>query len=350
MQQVLLLLLLISAQFSFGQDSLFFKNGKVLAVQIIELDSLANLVGYIDEGDTIYASIRSFDRVVHAGKESSFGLANSAVVIAEEKAKGAVRDQVKLNPKYAYSKWAISTNITGMFSSDSRIVYSANSVFSIEPEYFVNNHFSLKMPIHIGIPTKDLNRLNYGYGPYRMDNYSTDYLPYVKGVDNWNDLGHKRDLLFQFGLNPKFYFKGQRNFGWYLSQGLYMSQINLDRVDYYYTYEQYVGGFDTYWDAPEIAIETFDEKRWIFRYEGAIGLSINIFKRIGLTSELGYTTLIKSANEGVDQVFIREGDNPYVLDPFLVNHEVDYRSNQTLAPYFRIHLVHRFGGVKNVVK
>jgi hypothetical protein len=355
MKPVILLLLVLIAANSFGQDTLFYKDGNVKAVQIIEMDKLAKLVGYISEGDTIYAAISSFDRVVYAGRvSSSNGISKTAVIIDTEKAKDAVRSNVKLNPKYLYGKWAVSTNLTSCFENGGNFVFATNRVFSVEPEYFVHDRFSIKMPIHLGLEGDEVSRDYYGNTNYRMNDLNGDVLPTVRYLESgrrYRTLGHKRDLLFQIGINPKYYFKGQRNFSWYFSQGFYISRINLNRADYYYTYEKYTNNMgDFYWERPNIVAESFDEKRWGFRYEGAIGLAINVTKNLGLTTEFGYTTVIKSENEGFDRVFIREGEGEYVSDPFVVQHKVSYPSGQFLLPYFRVHLVYRFGGVKNVVK
>ncbi|NOQ72541.1 MAG: hypothetical protein GQ574_11095 [Crocinitomix sp.] len=352
MKRLLISLLLLTTQFSFGQDTLYLKSGEQLTVQIIELDTAINFVGYVYQGDTIYATTQSFEKIIYEGKLSSEGsLISTAIINDSEKSREAVLSKIKPNPKYLYGKWAVSTNLLGMIESNSRFAYVENGVFSLEPEYFINDHFSVKMPLHVGLPTDFGPELSY-YGPYEMNDANADYLPTVKELDTWSisQLGHKRDLLFQVGLNPKYFFKGQRTFGWYLSQGFYVAQINLNRVDYYYTYQYYINNFgDYYWRRPSVEHQSFEEKRWVLHYEGAIGLSMNVLKNIGLTGEFGYTSLIKTKNEGVDQVFIRKEDDEYILDPVLVQHSPNYRLSQSFKPYVRVHLVFRFGAVKNVI-
>ncbi len=344
---------LILVQFSFGQDTLYFKSGEIRAVKIIEFDEHTNLMGYVYEEDTTYASIASFKNVVYSGNSSNQGgYSEIAKHQDSEEAREAVIQKIKLNPKYIYGKWAISTNLLGVFTTNGLLSYATNQVYSVEPEYFILDNLSLKMPIHFGLPKTE--SLYYYSSPYRtnQDGGGTEMLPYISSVSEYGrqQMGHKRDLLFQIGLNPKFYFRGQRTFGWYFGQGVYLSQINLNRVDYYYTYEKYFSGSNTFWTGPEISYESFDEKRIVFRYEGAIGLSINVLKGFGITSEIGYTTIIKSKNEGFDRVFIREKGEEYQQDPYLNQHAPNYNSGQSLMPYFRLHLVYRFGGVKNEFK
>ncbi|NOQ72543.1 MAG: hypothetical protein GQ574_11105 [Crocinitomix sp.] len=294
MRICLIFLFLLMAYGGFSQDTLFFKNGKILPVQIVELDTNANLVGYVHQNDTIYASIRSFEKISYAGKARAInGYASSAVIQDSEEARANIIRKSKPNPKYLYGKWALSTNLTSVFSSNEDVVYSNNPVFSIEPEYFANNYFSIKFPVHVGVPKK-LKLGSFYNQPFSL-NEGTEVgdLPSARYYLNYhNQLGHVRNLLFQLGLNPKWYFKGQRTFGWYLSQGFYLAQINLNRVDYYYTFVKSVNGYYNTYDGG-LTLESFKEKKWIFRYEGAIGLSVNVIKDIGITAELGYTTFIR---------------------------------------------------------
>ncbi|MFT5820923.1 MAG: hypothetical protein ACI8ZM_002171 [Crocinitomix sp.] len=349
MQRLLIFLLLLTTQFSFGQDTLYLKTGEQRAVQIIELDTTVNLVGYVYQGDTIYATTESFEKVIYLGNLSSVGsLANTAVIQDSEATRANIISKIKPNPKYLYGKWAISTNLTSVSRKSELNHYSINPVFSVEPEYFLMDRLSLKMPLSFGIPTKEVT---YYATPHRFKFHNAaDKIPYVWTSQNGRkQMGHARDLLIQIGLNPKFYFKGQRKFAWYLGQGFYASYINLNRVDYYYTFRSTFQNDSYNWNVVENSFESFNENRIIFRYEGAIGLSISLLKDFGLSSELGYSTAIRKENNGFDQVFIREQGGAYQLDSFKEQFAPDYRSNLIVNPYFRLHLVYRFGGVKNII-
>ncbi|NOQ72542.1 MAG: hypothetical protein GQ574_11100 [Crocinitomix sp.] len=350
MKYLFLFLICSSAFLTNAQDTLYLKSGEHRPVKIIEIDSTLNIVGYVYQSDTLYAAINSFEKIIYKRKVNSAGsLISTAIINDSEKSKEAVLSKIKPNPKYLYGKWAISTNLTSYLGDGNTGRYSINPVFSIEPEYFIVDRLSLKMPISFGFPTKDLTSYSIAHG-FKYHN-SPDKLPYVSYFQNRrNQMGHARDLLFQIGLNPKYYFKGQRTFAWYLGQGFYASYVNLNRVDYYYTFKKTYQDGDYYWRVFGSTFEAFKENSIVFRYEGAIGLAINVIKNVGLTTELGYSTVIRKENSGIDQVFVQDQGGDFQLDPLQEQYTPYYRSGLLIIPYFRLHAVYRFGGVKNVMK
>ncbi|NOQ76052.1 MAG: hypothetical protein GQ574_28860 [Crocinitomix sp.] len=57
----------------------------------------------------------------------------------------------------------------------------------------------------------------------------------------------------------------------------------------------------------------------------------------------------KKENDGFDQIFIRAEGGDYTLDPLLEQYATAYGKKDVVSIYCRMHLVYRFGGVKNVI-
>ncbi len=355
--------ILCSVFYCNAQDTLFYKNGNVLPTQIIKVDSAAAIIEYKLDGQSINQAIKSFDRIVYNGEEMNLDYWFSRDSNRNE---DLTNQQIlKANP-FSYGKFAVSTNLTSLIAGrqrDKRRLFYDNSYFSIEPEYWINDRFSIKVPIIIGLHPNEYSSPYEVNVTYNSWNYLIEFhedevsLPdpvianRTELYFNSNSEGHIRELDFQFGITPKFYLTKNTKISPYIGQSFNVGFENLRTVDYFMTFsvEKNIPT-DTYFHTFRTERQVISNSQTtVFKYEGMLGLNFNLTRTFNFSTEVGYSNRNKASNKEPDRVYIRTSEtDEFVLAKTSVFNAEELYSYSFRRQYFaRIHLVFRFGGKKN---
>jgi len=314
------LLVLLSLQLM-AQDTIVFRTGKVEEVKILSWKKESNLIVYISSNDTIYSNLLNFDKIVlHSKLEgSSDPVVNTASISKRTSEVNIKRSGIN---KYNYGRFSVSTNLTALIPLNLTVGRA-----TIEPEYRINELFSLKLPVSVGIPR---NRQSYYV---KKPNFDSQYLNYSTGPvmlgDPYNYLSE--DIIVQIGVNPKYYpigkskkyiapyLSGAVNYGitkeygkdYYVqsdTSGSSSDQYNPSTGNYSYTW-------NTFWNTTtESTVEKEGERNY-FNFELLLGLDFNLSKRLTATVETGYASRLQELGVStvVPKVYQRIGDGEYNL-------------------------------------
>jgi hypothetical protein len=320
------LLVLLSLQLM-AQDTIVFRTGKVEAVKILSWKKESNLMVYISSNDTIYSNLLNFDKIVlHSKLEGSADpVVNTASISKRTSEVNIKRSGIK---KYNYGQFSVSTNLTALIP-----LYLTGGRVTIEPEYRINELFSVKLPIsirtsrnirsHFPKPYFDSQYLNYSTRPV-MFGYKHKYL----NGDPYDYLSE--DIIVQIGVNPKYYpigrskkyiapyLSGAVNFGiakdygkdYYVQSDTFSTDFYQDPSTGYYNYT-----WNTYWNTTTESIVEKEGERNYFNFELLLGLDFNLSKRLTATLETGYASRLQEQGVStvVPKVYQRIGEGEYNL-------------------------------------
>ena len=313
------LLVLLSLQLM-AQDTIVFRTGKVEEVKILSWKKESNLIVYISSNDTIYSNLLNFDKIVlHSKLEGIFDpVVNTASISKRTSEVNIKRSGIN---KYNYGQFSVSTNLTALIPLNLTV-----GRVTIEPEYRINELFSVKLPISIGIPR---NRRSYYV---KKPNFDSQYLnsstaPVMLG-DPYNYLSE--DIIVQIGVNPKYYpigkskkliapyLSGAVNFGitkeygkdYYVQSDTFSTDFYQDPSTGYYNYT-----WNTYWNTTTESIVEKEGERNYFNFELLLGLDFNLSKRLTATVETGYASKLQELGVStvVSKVYQRIGEGEYNL-------------------------------------
>ena len=300
------LLVLLSLQLM-AQDTIVFRTGKVEAVKILSLKKESNLIVYISSNDTIYSNLLNFDKIVlHSKLEGiSDPVVNTASISKRTSEVNIKRSGIK---KYNYGQFSVSTNLTALIPLNLTVGRA-----TIEPEYRINELFSVKLPVSIGIPR---NRQSYYV---KKPNFDSQYLNYstapVMLGDPYNYLSE--DIIVQIGVNPKYYpiGKSKKLIAPYLSGAVNFGITKEYGKDYYVQSNTYGGAWNTYWNTTTESTVKKEGERNYFNFELLLGLDFNLSKRLTATVETGYASKLQELGVStvVSKVYQRIGEGEYNL-------------------------------------
>ena len=300
------LLVLLSLQLM-AQDTIVFRTGKVEEVKILSWKKESNLIVYISSNDTIYSNLLNFDKIVlHSKLEGSADpVVNTASISKRTSEVNIKRSGIK---KYNYGQFSVSTNLTALIPLNLTV-----GRVTIEPEYRINELFSVKLPISIGIPR---NRRSYYV---KKPNFDSQYLNYstapVMLGDPYNYLSE--DIIVQIGVNPKYYPIGRskKYIAPYLSGAVNFGIAKDYGKDYYVQSDTYGGAWNTYWNTTTESTVKKEGERNYFNFELLLGLDFNLSKRLTATVETGYASKLQELGVStvVSKVYQRIGEGEYNL-------------------------------------
>ena len=300
------LLVLLSLQLM-AQDTIVFRTGKVEEVKILSWKKESNLIVYISSNDTIYSNLLNFDKIVlHSKLEGSADpVMNTASISKRTSEVNIKRSGIK---KYNYGQFSVSTNLTALIPLNLTV-----GRVTIEPEYRINELFSVKLPISIGIPR---NRRSYYV---KKPNFDSQYLNYstapVMLGDPYNYLSE--DIIVQIGVNPKYYpiGKSKKLIAPYLSGAVNFGIAKEYGKDYYVQSNTYGGAWNTYWNTTTESTVKKEGERNYFNFELLLGLDFNLSKRLTATVETGYASKLQELGVStvVSKVYQRIGEGEYNL-------------------------------------
>jgi hypothetical protein len=361
MRHLLTLLFCCISYVGTAQDTLFFKDGTVEAVEIIKIDSSAALLKFKLNDKTAYRAMSSLDKLIYGGVE--IDLSYWATIKPDEH-KELLNKRARNRDPFRYGKFAISTNLTSFVSGvsvkENRFFYS-NGFFTIEPEYWFKERFSIKFPLIFGVDAnlkgtpieENQTYSSWGFNYYSPIDDPFRTLPKIKDrkKEKYHTGGHKSNLRFQFGVNPKFYITKNKRAEVYIGQSFNMAFVNLLSIDYYLTisHKDNLGGGGYIYSLENEQKIISNSDAIAFKYEGMLGVNLNITRSINLSAEGGYTNLNKAQNSVKDRVFVREtGNEAYQFEKeSAYNALYAYPNDLNLRVFARVHLVYRFGGVRN---
>lgn len=257
---------------------------------------------------------------------------------------------------FKYSNWSISSNLTSplreLIVSNSyarRYGFSDNIVLTVEPEYRLNDKFSVKFPFRFGARFKkfpfeqiiDVDSWGESSGWMYDGTPDANGIPAPRLWGIWYEKGypHGRNLIAQIGINPKLYPNGQVKNALYIGLGVHGGISDFYQVDYYHTLDT-----STYYGRiVEERAEVSTNYGFYFRFEGMIGMDFNFSKSICLSIETGYTSVINNTGNKPDNVYARINNGEY--QPVYSGVYEDYHYTSWYNHMFnRIYLVYRFGG------
>jgi len=232
--------------------------------------------------------------------------------------------------------WFISANLTSFFR-DERTFYpqtqrfiTTNQYISIEPELSLNNHFTIKFPIAVGLnrikegytQTNDRNSFYYYYNnaPDSLSFYKPYFLPYYTTFNGWDHNPHEnyymrnQDLVAQIGINPKIYFWGQRTVSMYLSQCLNAGIMDSYALDYYHSFiTTSTDPNDKSWKIVHEDIIFHHNPFFFLRYQASLGLELHVAKRFFIGLESGFTNNVLKTGRKNDYVYMSIDNQPFEL-------------------------------------
>jgi hypothetical protein len=365
MRKFLILIICSISFFGNAQDTLFFKDGGIKAVEIIKIDSVSALIEYKLNEQSVYGAIKSFDKIIYQGASLNLDYWASS---KNDQSQELTDEQLRKNNPYSYGKFAISSNLTSFVSGffrEKRKWFYDNRVITIAPEYWVFDRLSVKLPISIGLDA------NLNSSPLEIDletpitwsfftkfeanlaNLPPPTISHRRETYYWieQNQGHRRNLQFQIGLAPKLYLTQQKKVMPYIGQSFNLAFVNLRTIDYQLTFsvQQNVNSNEYYHSMREEKQIISDSQTLLFKYEGMFGVDFNIAKRFNFSIEGGYSNSNMAENSIADRVYIRTSETGTFSLAHTENYNADERYKTGVAGrmFGRLHLVYRFGGQKN---
>ena len=374
MKRLTLLFFLFSLSIGYSQDLIAFKDGYTWPCKIVKVGA-SNLI-FIRYGDKEeMVQEEEVEEFYHEGMWHRWG---EEEMEDYKVAKYYHRPSVFVRkPNYSPGKFSISTNLLSLFVQTSIDDYNSyntwrdetysnvhlftNRSFSIEPEYRIMDRFALRLPVQIGFPAKNLDSL---VGPKNPSYYRTEFFrvgnnsspdPNNVGSNDFYDnndrdiKAHAKNLSFQIGIVPKFYPFGQSLCAMYLGAGAYIGMIDFFQNDYFY--DLYIDSTTSqssykYLEVAQEKVVRSEFKRLFYRFEGQIGIDLNLNEYLGLGFQMAYSSIIYAENP-IDRIFAK-----YDIDPaytYIKDSEFQYEGARFGYMAARVHLTFRIGSKSNQI-
>lgn len=345
MKFILFFLTLCATTVVFGQDTLVKNNGSIVPVKILDLDEKLGLITYEIDGQTKVASLSSLQSyTLHSVLSHDNDDLATNVYVVQLPVDFQVQEKKQL--RYTYSPWSVSTNLTALFNFG-----PTNSRLSIEPEYTVNDYFSVKTPLTFGvfnnysIGVNDARQLT--YKDYSYNEFTTvNNPPSIVNNVRLRDVQH---LVGQIGINPKIYpFKKDAHIvSFYLSPSLIFGVTEryaadrYDKLDTMGFFSSASQSYSVYWEITTDHEIISSNRHFFYNYEFLAGLDFHFGKYIGLTLETGYASKIKGEPLLNDKVYASTDGGPYQL---IRDETPDFSYGHRNRIRFRVLFTYRFGG------
>ncbi len=222
--------------------------------------------------------------------------------------------------KHEFGALSIGTNLTALFRNQ-----PYNSRLTVEPEYQLSDHISVKLPMVIGLFRTRIVGQRTGYfgmspwDKYEVYDFDANTIPEFRlrpKVKNWDD------IIVQAGINPKYYINGKSKnlLSFYGSaafnvgladQYSYRGYDRMDSVDYYnWELEEY----ETGWTVEEGEVEFENHEFAFFNYELLIGMDYNFSRRLSATIEMGYSSPLYGRPARQDILYTAIFDEEYQVN------------------------------------
>lgn len=358
MKKLLTLSLIIFSFQLIAQDTIVHKSGKIEAVKIIQLDENLDFIVYKSGNDTIYSKVSNFENYkLHSVIKD---LSESPKMLKIDGSKNQIFEGLaKRFPRYQYGRFCIATNVVSPLRMNGR-----NSRITIEPEYRLNNYFSIKTAITLGLNNFDntYDNQNESYNVsdwYRTDGeYNIEYDGSIPTIQDNYFLGirYEENANYSVGLHPKFYIyqKHKKPLSLYFSAGIDLGIATYYQTDRYHTLDT-LGSVSQYWDGTSYVSEwrtywNMNQKKstrtaytsLFYRYEVAFGMDFNFSKSVAIGLDLAYSSEATPFKRQNDRVYgsLHGGDYELIYDriPTL------WRLDAIEKLRSRVYLIFRFGG------
>lgn len=381
MKILVLIICLTRLQPLLSQDTLVFKDGIVRAVKIESVDEETGLISYQNKKENL--TINRSD-IIQYKWNNEWITHNALTGLYEKSASSPYKlyySFFKSPSKYDYGRFSINASFSPTIETKNwsarNLFFADEGRFSIEPEFIVNPHFSLRIPIVVGLGQKAyssgahaeyLGSVHTGYGSsgngtiylygdffnYKGQEDHTN-LPVVDSRNSpWNYdsmyNGHIKHLIFQIGISPKFFPFGQTQNAFYISPSINVGQADRYAVNYYTTFTPtsytsvYTGELVETWEIKEEkAVVQGQSKFLFFRGEVLFGFNFNLTKSLNFAFESGLSTGILNQGEK-DHVYTRIEGGDYNLAYSEIYDESEYLGLFRLHVINRFQLVYKFGG------
>ena len=297
---------------SFGQDTLFFKSGKQVLAQVIEIDS--------PRMKMVYRQLTGETKVVLMSAITRIGFDGSAEIYfnntpAEKKELPAVDTHpfLAIPSGYTYGKLMAFFNPFGLIRKQSG--FPSNPSLAIGSEYLLSENFGISGSYRRGL------------GFYEPPNDTS-----ASTVNATNE------TIYEIRILPKIYRYGQKKFAWYIAPVFSFGKVW--RYHYktfsYYTVSEASGERDQFSDHKSLLEKSRDN---FSTFGGATGIQFNFSRTLTASAQL----LLISTN--AISTYYTDYSN-YRRDSWFVQNRFIFLHRQLRAP-FQFSLVYRFQGVKN---
>ncbi|TNE76093.1 MAG: hypothetical protein EP333_03220 [Bacteroidetes bacterium] len=332
-------------------DTIVKKDGTILIVSVLKVDLKQNIIRYEKEGSVITSSLDDIESYT-AHNPQFFNIPNNESVTLNFSEPELERVS---KIKYEYGPFSISSNLFALLP-----IVATNSRITIEPEYDLNQWFSIKIPMVIGITRSYSEGVDYSNeaGTYIAYSYDERYYPnYTPPVQSNREL--MRDVIIQGGITPKFYFnrKSKSIISMYGSTSLNFgiadaySMTRYDRLgdtllgSEEYNYENGSWEWYTTWDKEQTRTEAlyYDKNVYsYFNFELMFGSDFNLSRLFTFTLEVGYGSNFIITSELVDdKIYTAVFNDDYILN-YLGPNQAGYQYRGNFRA--RLLLTYRFGG------
>lgn len=303
---------------AFPQDTLVFNSVDTVAVKVLTVDTVHGLIQYVFLGDTLIVADRNISTSkIHSTTGSSIpGIYNKANFSPS----GRFEEKHGLLNKPVADRsntLAISICLTSLLENSPRnfkIHNAMNRVLLLEPEYFISNKLSLKMPVGIGISKVEPPLYSHVWDMY--SGYYYDPQPLVLDTNRIVDsrwaysIVHPMNLKFQLGLHAKHSFNFSRKSYFYLSEGIDFGLADIYTLELYYSQ---VFNADQYWELNEEGIEAKTNNIFFFNAKVYGGLSLGIGKSVALNFDGGVSLRYSGMSNKEDLIFQSINHSDYEL-------------------------------------
>lgn len=380
MKLILLLTLLIFSFPSFSQDKIIFDDGRTKTVKILNINESTGTIEYTVRDKNGSFPLATIVEYRHNDVWYTYDFDTKTFEKSETATYKTFPTEFRSNPKFVYGRFSVGLSFGIPIKPGSRRrllrnYFAINPRISVEPEYRVNNWFSLKVPLVYGLGVKGegeesfvvANSYANNEGTYVFTNDQQEHrgvLSY-KSFNNatlptYNDQGnnyyafsevdlHTKELIFQGGLAAKFYPLGHGRLSVFLSPGISYGIGNYNAVDYYANFEQetilnYLGDPVDVWKLTGENLISKPGKFSYWRAELLAGMDFDLMRNFNFSVEMGV-----SSNSIAPKV--REDDHVYISinngTPVLSNTAKFYAAGLTSEMFIvRFLLVYKFGGQK----
>lgn len=224
-----LFIVFFTSKLCFGQDTIVFKKGDVLAVRILDASTLHKTLKYDNNGKISVVSFNQIERYKIAEKWVVMDtITETTYHPVQPKVR---REKIDIKPR---SGWSIGTNLTslifGINTSDRiNLTSSIRPLLTIEPEFRLkNSRISLRTTFDFGIPYRNVDSepknksgsfdsynqvVNYNWVTDQSNNliflgveqgrrYKERYIPFQGGVSikYWPPLRQENRFFLQIGF------------------------------------------------------------------------------------------------------------------------------------------------------
>jgi hypothetical protein len=349
MRIILLFLFIILLNKAFSQDTLYLNNGDTLAVKFIAADEDNGLIVYSIGSDTTFMSMRLVKTLnIYSG--FSDRLPGDMLEKADKIEKHHVDKYEFFNSPAPDQKGlcAVSANLTSLIPNlkeSYRLHYAINSVLTIEPEYYISDKMSIRIPVCIGINRKKppasytnvWNRYYFPCDPAETPRMDPTY--FTNDFSGYNEL-HAPNMVFQVGVYTKHFSSISKRNYIYFTQGLNFGEDNYFAHDYH---DYLVYSESQCWYPYKEMLTVYDNPAYYFRYELLIGMNISMGRHLCLNLESGPSIRMGSYGKKDDHLYRSLNNSDSVL---IHTHHFEEKNVRTLLT-FRISLAYRFRGKNN---